>query len=53
VLTAAEFSGWPVLAHFIFQDNTPEKNKRFNQASYNKLWENPDLQKAVVRNCNN
>ncbi len=53
VLTAAEYSGWPVLAHFIFQDKTPDENKRFNQASYHKFWENPDLQKAVVRNCSN
>lgn len=53
VLTAAEIIGWPVLAHFIYQDKTPEENKRFNQATYNRLWDDPDLQKAVLQNCTN
>lgn len=51
VLSAAEYSGWPILAHFIFQDKTPEENKRHNQVTYQKLWENQDLLKTVQRNC--
>lgn len=51
VLTAAEYAGWTILAHFIFQDKSREENKRHNHGTYQLLWENQDLQKAAQQNC--
>ncbi|MBN8678405.1 MAG: hypothetical protein J0M29_09280 [Chitinophagales bacterium] len=51
VLTAAEHSGWPVLAHIIFQEKTPEENKRYNQTTYEHLWTDASLIQAVQEKC--
>ncbi len=51
VLTSAEKMGWPSLAHFIFQDKSPEENARHNQQSYAQLLSDPDLSKALREAC--
>lgn len=51
VLTAAEQSGWLCLAHFIFQEKTPEENARHNRESYARLLREPSLAKAIEDGC--
>lgn len=51
VLTVAEQAGWLSLAHFIFQEKTPEENRRHNRDSYARLLRDPVLSKAIQAGC--
>lgn len=51
VQTTAELVGWTSLAHFIFQDKTPEENARHNRESYTRLSQNQELIKAIQERC--
>lgn len=51
VLTTSEQSGWPILADFIFQDQTPKENTRHNRESYERLLSDPNLQKTLKSGC--
>ena len=51
VLTVAEQAGWLGLAHFIFQEKTPEENRRHNRDSYTRLLRDPALSKAIQAGC--
>ena len=51
VLTVAENSGWSSLAHFVFQEKTPDENARFNQESYFRMLEGEELAKAIFARC--
>lgn len=51
VLTVADLAGWSNLAHFIFQEKTPEEDARFNEESYARLLRDPDLAKEIRIRC--
>jgi hypothetical protein len=51
VLTTAESKGWPCLADFIFQKETPLANARHNRESYSRLLHEPAVAKAIAEGC--
>lgn len=51
VFTTAELTGWANLAHFIFQERTPEENERHNFETYQRLLNEPELVKMLQEKC--